>query len=525
MQQDGDFNIINQGNAEQDWFVTKSMFHPSFHTEAATPFLMMANTYEKIILSQDAENSTIFQYKLGFAIFNILLLLGSIYFLHELTLILKIKASMADFFFFFFSTAYLYFSIFFSNVLEIYSCFFISYLLLMLAQLEIERPSAKIYFAEGALICFSALFKPFNLLLTLPFIAFILFRQKKQKARALASLLVPIALGFGAELANRHLKFGQLTNPMFDGALYLMSYDLDNFVRSVRKGYLSLNGLFAVNLSYLIGFFGIAYYYVQKRYVFYKVVVAAFLLCYLLSPMFFLGNISEDHLPGRIFINILPLLLLGYIGLMNKLNPKTKLGLQVLLFGIHFYYLLSFIYVDSHDTYAYPAKYLVEPEKLLSVRILMNDLSGFTQLLWIGICSFVSSTLIFLIWQTGKIKTAVNTLLGLGFAGYLFMTLTNLYFSQGNIRQLEQQNFFKDKAVASGAEAYVADYVLDAAYTFLSGDNHNSDLLQMRIDAYFRKLTSQIETNDPLIKDYLFHHDLRLSFWVRENQKKMNSQK
>lgn len=536
MIQDGDFNIINQGLPEDNWLITETKFSPSFHTESSTPFLLISHVYENIILGPFMDKPSEFTYRLGFSILNLIFTIGTIYFLYHTLLNLNITASISDILFFLTSTAFFYFSVFTANVLEIYSCFIISYLVYVLTQLESENLHPKSFVPIGILIGFAVLFKPFNILYSLPFIVFILFK-KKSKLFWLASLLAPIAILFSIELFNRYLKFGQIENPMYKGVSYLMSYDLKNMFASFKGGYLSLNGLFAVNLSYFIGLCGCIIYILRHKifsfkntYVYYAFFVTALFGLYMLAPIFLLGNISEDHFPGRIFINTVPLLVLGYCYLINNLCRRNKIILQVILLALHMLYMFSYIYIDSQNTYSYPARFLVSPIFMLQnyqtfVRIFIeNNLLYIKALLIVFVSSALTALLLYVLWRHKKTHIAVNTFMSISFLVFVVMSWINYNNYQSNISKLDQELFFENKSIASGSEAYTVDYVLDAANTFLNTENDNKLLIKKRIASYFEALSSQIVTNDPQVKEYLREQSLELSFWVRENKKKMRLQ-
>lgn len=536
MIQDGDFNIINQGLPEQDWLITETKFHPSFHTESSTPFLLISHLYENIILSPFMDRPSEFNYRLGFVILNLIFIIGTIYFLYHALLNLKITASILDILFFLTSTAFFYFSVFTANVLEVYSCFIISYLVYLLTQLESDNFHQNSFVPIGILIGFAVLFKPFNILYSLPFIVVILLK-KKSKLFLLTSLLAPIVILFSIELFNRYLKYGQIENPLFKGVSYLMSYNLKNLLASFKGGYLSLSGLFAVNLSYFIGLCGCIVYIFKHKifsfkntYIYYAFSATALFGIYMIAPMFFLGNILEDHLPGRIFINTVPMLILGYCYLINNFSRRNKIILQVILLALHMIYMFSYIYINSQNTYSYPARFLVSPIFMLQnfqtfVNLCIeNNLLYIKALLIVFVSSALTSLLLYMLWRHKKIQIAVNTFMGISFLGFIIMSWLNYTNHQSNISKLDQERFFENKSIVSGSEAYTLDYVLDAANAFLNAENDNKFLIRKRIASYFEALSSQIVTNDPKVKEYLREQNLQLSFWVRENEKKMRLQ-
>lgn len=520
IEQDQDFNIINQGVRAQNWLVTERGYSPAFHSEAATPFLLTGHLAE-IISPGPKENV---QYRLGFSFLNFLLLLGSIYFLHNLAKTLGLAHSGYDLLFFLSSTAYMYFNLFLTNVLEIISCFLLSALLSLTAERWQKKDFKSFFWLEGILIGFAALFKPFNILYALA-LGLLAFKHKTNRLKSLISLWIPILILFGCELLNRYLKYGSLQNPMFTGAMYLMSYDLSNFLNSFKNAYMSLNGMFAANLSYLLGFIGLIWLAAKHRSAYFSGAGTLLICTYLFSPMFFLGNIAEDHLPGRIFINLVPLLFLGYLEVLSKLQLWRKLILQLSYLTLNIYVVLSYIHIDFADTYSYPKKFLVSPEELLQNTPLLKSPVQWADAAALIFISIFSGLLVVIIQRQKNIKKILTSAMFVMLLAFVLMTWLNYDNGPANRRKLAERGFYKELSVAHGAEALVSDYILDAASTFLQTDNPNHSLIQSRMDQYFEKISSQIETSDPVVQNYLATHDLRLSFWVRENQIKMNLQK
>ena len=87
------------------------------------------------------------------------------------------------------------------------------------------------------------------------------------------------------------------------------------------------------------------------------------------------------------------------------------------------------------------------------------------------------------------------------------------------------QGYFSNSTLATGDEAYVTDYILDALKSFVViSDSPRRAMLEKNIDRYFNVLKTQIETDDLNIKKLIAEKNLDLSFWVQQDNLKRRRQ-
>lgn len=535
MLSDFDFNIVNLLDANTAWMISKTGYYPGIHSEAQTPFLFLSYLLEKVAFAGLMVGNKI-KFHLGFTLLNLLSISMGFYFISKTLEYLKIRVSLLVLLIFYFSSSLFFFSSYMITVFDVLGFMLFAYLIYVLVEHETLNRSFNLLTAicVGSSLALLSICKVVNIPLLVPFVVFGLTMKNARKS--LVYLVTSFSFVIMLEFINQHVKFGQLVS-MNTAMSYIMGFDLNDIFYSVVYGYFGKAGYFTINLIFLFGLVGLILFLrkhsrAENRYRIYAFFFFLVLISNFASSIGFYGSVIEDHLPGRMVISALPLLILGFAYLMQGFARKAQIAVGIVLILLYQYFLISFIYLDYLDSYSFPKSAWLNLEEftravefIVSDRILSNFSSlPFDYILRILLLALLIAVAVRFLFKDGKVLSkSFESFIVSGTVILAIMTVLNYSYRSQKVIHLKSMGRLANKSIALKPNAIMADYVIDFANTQIqNSDESLKPLIEKGLQDYFESLKDgafviRNETTRKLIEE----HSKDLSFWI----KKQNSGK
>lgn len=529
--QDLDLNIINQVPKAMGWLVTKSYFHPDFHTEVQTPLMAFLHIFEEI-----ADNLFFRSERFGRTLefssmaLSVLSLWIGMHIVKKIANLLEIKFSAVDFFLFYFGSVIFYFSIHTSTVVEISAFPLFSYAFYQFFKIKKGTIDSAVPFALclGLLAIMKSIYLPFSIYMAA---AAIFHFYKKKNYKEAFYFIGAIALILACNSVNHYLKFGQLFEPR-SAIIILFDYSLSHALLKIKHGLFEGQGLFFNNPTYPLAMLGawlLTKELAAKKMLSHLDIVffAGWIFFIFFHTLFIGGDFFEDHLPGRTCLAALPVMLLGYGHLRRKwteVHPAVNL-----LFGFiclwHLFFNYSFVLIDGYNSYLYANTFLPTGELFVrSLVIFKNNLQNhwyeFSMKAWyILLFSAIISAFFVLIKNRFEWRKLFNLVILSWAAGIVLMTLLNVVYSGKNIENLKHAGHFQNVVVGDGAEIFYTDYFFDLVKTIRSRNNPD---FNRKVDAgvsnFYRIIAPQVLMSTPEFDQVMRDKSEDFTFWMRTRE-------
>lgn len=500
--QDFDLNIINQVHQEMTWLITSSHYHPDFHPETQTPFLLGFYLIEKLS-----------SYLTGFSFHNpeqfILAALALNFFIIYFTAIWS-KVLIKDYFrikspwpivFIIIGSTFAYFSFFTTTVTDAFSAPLLIFLLIHFKRL-LNIPSKKFLVLFGLALGVFGQLKVIYIPLTLYFFFKLIYSYFRSKQYSfLPYLLTSAAVPLLLNSLNKFIKFGSLFMEPNAGAKVLFDYSLEHVWSKLATGFFGQGGFFFLNPALLLGifcFFLMIFKTIKKKVLTKEegIVFTIFLGIVFLHPIFMLGPFIEDMLPGRATLASLPFLLLGISYVYN--DSKRPLFWKTIFLAIiiwNIFIILNYVIIDSNDAELYYSQKIATEYLKTNFIIHMRESRE--------LLSFAYPTIILFSIIIGAISISIKKFSSLNFRHYVILTfwvviftgitITNVTQGPRNVEKMKKDGYFKDKVIGDGSDIFLFDYLLDRFNAINRSTNGNLiKELDKRANQYFINIKPQI---------------------------------
>ncbi|MBY0470434.1 hypothetical protein K2X30_04635 [bacterium] len=519
---DGDFNIINHVPAPMEWLVTPNFFHPAKHTEIQTPLLFLFGLLEKFSKFLTLTHHDWTSYPFAAGSLSLFSLFVGFRLTQKTAEEIGIKISQGQLLCFYFGTALFYFSFFAITVIDVSLFPALAYLAWNFFRVK-KKKAIDSPWMLGVACGILVLIRP-TYWVPCGYMAFLILRNKKN-----LSFLVPVALLVGCEVLNQFLKYGKMINSQMP-ILMLFHFSPVDLVVSFVKGYFFPGGMFFTNPPYFIGIIGMFW---LGRDLFKKKILngldLSILGVWILGLTIFrtlplIGYLVEDHLPGRMGLNVLVFLLLGFSYFISKMRLKKK---QLLLWGWglalwHLFWMISFVFIDSLNPYLYPlhllplgdlwSQSMAAMSQKFSVQVVNTKHHFFNILLYSALLAALI-TGIRLKWKDQQIMRTLALSCCVLFAA---MTTLNYFNSGEKVRALTAAGFFDNKVVGAGAEIYAADFSFDGAKMLkLYTDAEGRKKIDAALSRYYDIMKGQVVRSTPWFDQMMAERSPDLSFFIR----------
>lgn len=536
---DFDFNIINQVPQPMAWLTTPSYFHPDQHSVIQSAFMLPLYILEflskKISLTAIPVSAYDFQFSMASLALNLFSLITGFYFINRIIEFLSLRTKISDYIFFTFGSAVFYFSFLQTTVIEIVAFPLLSYSLYAFITLRAGQAlhsPITLGIASGFLAITKITFWPVCLIVSATQL------KSAFKRKALREVFL-FSIPFGGILffafSNQYLKYDRLLFDMAPPLNYFLDFSLENFGRNIYYGFFPQGGLFFANPIYFFGLIGLAsfVFHLKKQN---KVTWPEISL--LLGWFFFVffghifigGYIVEDHLPGRIHLAFLPLLIIGFSYLRTALSARHA-AFANLIFALcciwHLTITVFYIVQIQGSSFDYATNMIPAFDHFLELlpkyfRRISENASGIAaHIVQITVFSFITALLIYVLRRTSLRSRIVQ--LVMIFAGITFgmMSVLNFYFAPINVAELNRRNYFNGMAVGNGVEIFQIDYILQYVSTMKTRCSPEvCAKLDLGVSRYYSKVSEQILRSIPELERALLEKSLDFSYWIKMEKDK-----
>lgn len=516
------------------WLVTPSNFHPDQHSVTQSVFMLPLYFLESAAKSLSFTSIPVlaydFQFSLAALALNLLSLISGFYFIQQITNILAIRPRPSDYVLIIFGTALFYFSFLQATVVEILAFPMLSYLLFAYFQMksgQLDQSPIALGLVTGFLAVTKITFWPACLLFCVTYF------RRANKPKAAFTIAMAAILAFA--VSNQYLKYNRLLFDMAPPINSFLNFSFDNFSRNLFYGFFPHGGLFFANPLYFFGIIGFVLLLLQLKnkisFVWpdFFILVGWFFLVFF-GHIFIGGYIVEDHLPGRIHLAFLPMLILGFIYLRNLFNKRYAL-LSNIFFVLcclwHLLITLSYVVQIQGSSFNYATNMV--PTFSVFLELLPNYLKR-VQENASGIAAHFFHIIIFSILITllvsALLKSSIRTKFVpyfILFAGLTFgiMSILNFHFAPLNAAEMSRKSSFSGMAVGNGIELLQIDYTLQLIRTLKT---RCSPTICAQLDAglnrYYSKVTQQIVRSTPELDRAVLENSSDFSFWIKMEQEK-----
>ncbi|WP_372653471.1 hypothetical protein [Halobacteriovorax sp.] len=507
--QDFDYNVINQVDSTFQWLVTKEYFHPTQHTEVQTPALVILRYLEKILFNTSFEE----EFLLGSLALSLFCLYYGFLYCGRILKHFGEENFSYSFALFFSSTVFMYFSIFYLNVSEIFSFPLTAYLL------SIVLLKKKVV-TVGEALCFSicsAVLLISKSIYFLPFILstyYILFKNKENKTTAI--FIMVTALMSVTYYINMLDQFGGVE--LLGGAAEtFLDFSFSNFFRTFIFGGFSLGGLFSSNPSYLPALvFALVFIYklYKKNYDrFILLLLLLWLAAGFSQTVFIIGDVVNDQFPGRLILTVLPLLLIGFYYFYKGItNRWIKVLLSISFIGIHLFSLINYLAISKIGHYQYATQRVVrsylEFERIIDSALFNIEIANYN-FSYIAIWSFI----IFLLFKISKKKLFFSFNIGTASLLLLFCFLSYSKSEINTTEYFERNKGLKESVViGNSGEVYFYNYINDSLeFRMRETDDTTlrSEIIVRRkkyYDIIKKNLLKSTPEFDDILDNYIFYY-------------------
>lgn len=534
MYQDFDFNIINQLPEQMSWVVTKNFFHPDFHSEIQSPFLLPFYLLEKVswFLALKPGSGEL-EFQLAGLLLNLFSIYAAMVFIKNAAEELKMKVSKSDFMIFYFGSVFFYFSFLQATVLEVTFFPLISYFLLLFFRAKNGNYPASPWLVglfAGAMSISKITFWPISfLILSLYGWHF----YKKGLVRRIGFLAGGYLLVVGSNFLNKIVKYGSYMDPE-RSMRHFLDFSPSNLLIKVTTGYFGQRGLFFVNPVYLVSLVGLVFllkslYQKKKINLYDLIVLSGWIYVSFFVFLFLLGDIIEDHIPGRHILSTTPLLILGLSYFRSTYLKKWRI-VDFVLVGFclwHFFLTASYFSLCRIDCYLFQNQYLPDAEQMsfLLQRLKINfshnfDLLG-QSIFQFFIFSAAASALFYWVRKYRPKELLLSWSFAAAVAAFSIMTLLNLFFHSKNVEKMKTAKVFAGKVVADGPEIFFMDYALDYARTLeLRGIPDVTVKVKKVVDHYYDIVKNQVILSTPRFDQALAEKSADFSIWIEIEKRK-----
>lgn len=510
--EDFDFNLMNQVSDTNTWLVTSSFHYPDFHPTVQTPFIILIYFFENITSRiLDINFNNYFDYHLSSLTINFLITFFSFFYFIKLTRQYFDSKKLIPIFIVTTGSVYLFFSFFAANVTDVLSVPIISYVLYYIKDIE-KRESRLEFFNFGIALGIISLLK----LLYLPLVVFWLIQTchrliALKKYNHFAFLLTISLLPTALNSVNIYLKCKQWFLEVSTGAIVLFDYSASHIVNKLLYGYFGTSGFFSLNPTLLIGslFFIILvctnFRKQSAQKVFHNtegIAYLVFLGILFFHPIFMLGEIVEDMLPGRATIATLPFLMIGfsYIYNLNRYQKYVKI-LSLILITWNIFVILNYLIISSDSVaYYYQNHFIFSFSQRNFLTNYLLSLKG--NILYLSsvfpkiILFALMMNLTILLIRILKIKFSIEVgsyIFSYWLVAYFLMTTLNVSHSDKNVLEMKKDGIFDNKVIGDGADIYLHDYLFDRFYTIDKSSNGAlAPELKKRAVLYYKNISPQI---------------------------------
>lgn len=530
MMTDLDFNIINNVPAPMGWLVTKMYFHPDFHSEIQTPLLFIFYLLEAFLnLFLPKVSFEVNNFQLAAIAMNIFL----IYIGYEISKKaldeIKIKLSGYQFLFFFGSTVFLYYTLFYATVIEIFSFPLLAYLVLVFFKIKknhLDFSPLAFGLTLASLLTIKITYLPI-LLYVLTIYLVRIIKNNKTKT------LLPFFVGFlgiiFCYISNMFIKYGNFVFP-YSASKYFLDYSLGNIISSLINGHFMPRGTFFINIPFFIGAVGFLYFlyekFRQKKFNIWDLLfLGTWLFLGLFQTILIIGDRPDDHVPGRLNLTVSILLILGLSFLISKIKKQHKKLLFIpgfLIFFWHIFFMGSFLLIYIHNVYDYsfmtiPTLEIIEKSTNYLQTFYANNFIGFKEHFFH--IFFFSAIISFLFLLLSQIKNTGRLLSGLIVTcGVIFVIMSRLNYEyyKDNISLHTKQGFYQNVVIGDGPEIFFMDYVLDFTKNYQSiYDNETKEKLNTMLERFYKAVKKQVLLSTKDFDKVIKERDPNHSFWFK----------
>jgi hypothetical protein len=470
---DGDYNILNQVDDKFSWMVTKNYTHPAKHTVIQTPSIILASYLEKALAL--FTNNSLPKYILSCLFLNLFSFILAFYYCKKSVEIFGYKFNPVRFAAIGLTTSLLYFSYFSFSVFEIFIFCISSYLLY--ATLALDNVNSKPISGLSFGLCSGLIFISKILYIPLFFLSLIKVIQclSKRHVGFCANYFLGIIIVLIPFLINSHVQFGSIFLQNATVPSLTFDYSVFNIIQTFSQGYFGVGGLFYTSPAYLPVLIILTYFFGKRIYTkngdFYtNLFLYLWLVMCFFHSLFFVGPLIEDHYVGRQSLNALPLIVLGYCIILDKLHlDKIKLYVSFCILLLwQFFCMFNFLsYYNRDNHYGYAKNKFAPSIQIFADTIFEYVSTSITlaepNIIFILLFSMIISLIIyFLLLNFNFIPSIfrwyVHAICGLLII-FSFLNLTNS--KENTIIFLNDPSNRIDRVIADSPDLFLFNYIVD----------------------------------------------------------------
>jgi hypothetical protein len=533
---DGDLNVINQVPKREAWIVTKTFSYPSQYSYAQTVVLAPIYLVEWISGNiQEISKDKNFIFQLTTIAMNFMCLWVGFFFLNKACSLLSLKKIKVHMALFYFGSAFFYFSILQTTVIEIAAFPILSYCLFLLVKL---KASNEIESVIPVGVWSGILFVTKHTFWFLPVLTIALISKKafyEKKWLTLTKLFSSFAIPIFYNALNKKLQFGDWNQPVTPAAPFF-DFSFESLSRNLIAFIFHKGGIFFVNPVYFLGILG-AGFFIFKFFKHRKIqlweagYLTFFLVWIFLSHIVMIGYLVEDHLPGRFHLAAAPLLILGLSYLLNAVADKYQkmlTGVLVLACFWHLFLILNYVAIAyTQGGYFYAQNVIGDTESFRQGldwyihAVIVNLGSIYEHAPQIILFSVLISSLFVLVWRYWQVRIFGPVCACLTLLSMTFLTVLNILNAKENIQAHENYGLYKQSVVGDGAEIFFLDYAVD--YVKTAESRNGSEVVQRvrkMLDDYYGTVRTQVIRSTPWFDEVLKNKDDNFSFFIQNSQDK-----
>ncbi|MEQ1723989.1 MAG: hypothetical protein ABL930_12505, partial [Pseudobdellovibrio sp.] len=246
--------------------------------------------------------------------------------------------------------------------------------------------------------------------------------------------------------------------------------------------------------------------------------------------VFIAGYMVEDHLPGRIHLGFLPLLILGFIYVRNLIPERFK-SASIALFSIfcawHLFITFSYLISIQESSLAYSNHMIPQASAFqgllykYTARIRDNISAIGAHLVHILIFTTALSIIFYNLKKSSRKESIIKYFSILCAAIFIFMSGLNYTFYSKNIADLQEKGFFENCAIGNGNEIFYLDYVMQYVSTVkMRCSPALCEKLDLGVKKYYDKVSEQVIKSTPALDFAIKNNSTDFSIWIDiENEK------
>ncbi|WP_290735586.1 hypothetical protein [Halobacteriovorax sp. JY17] len=506
---DSDYNVINQVDKTFSWLVTKEYFHPTQHTEVQTPALVGLRYLETFLFKNKFEE----EFLLASITLSLFCLYYGFYFCIQILKGFHEEHFLKPFLIFFTSTVFMFFSICYLSVSEIFSFPMTAYLLfIVLLKKEVSSFKDSLCFS----ICCGVLLISKSIYF-FPFImgAYYIFIRNKSFQAKVVFVLTTLLMG-GTYYINMYDQFGGI-ELLGGSASTFIDFSFRNFFSTFFFGGFSIGGLFTSNPAYLPSLVFVLIFIFrlfQRKYdKFILITLLGWLGAGFTQTVFIVGNVVNDQFSGRLVLTVLPLLLIGFFYFYKAIKNKwIKVFVSVSFIVLHLFSLSNYVAVTRINHYQYATQKIVksyaEFEKIIDT-VLFNMKIANYNFSFIVVWSFV----IFLLFNFFKKRLFFFFQVYTGILLLVFCGLSYSNSGENTKKYFESNKDLKESVViGNSGEVYFYNYINDSLEFRMRAaqdEELRQDIINRRkiyYDIIKKNLLKSNPEFDDVLDNYIFYY-------------------